>query len=152
MKPTFRILAMTLALTSSRCEGPLNPSTFDPHIQPEFDIAVCRLQDVVSNFKNVKPSDFFYFPRTPTLQVGGCGAYQLKGHGYVFGHFTIPNQVHYSSNCPQVIRHELGHAILFKLKDPHYRCWEHYPEWEAGIERFQDCPLAYLKPSRRCPE
>lgn len=152
MKPFTRVLTLTLALSTFRCEGPLGPSTLEDFLFEEFEIAMCRLEPLnLRGLDKVEPYDFLFIPHDNQVNLSNCGAYSLNG-ALVHGHFHPPREIHYAKNCPQVLRHEFGHAILYVLNNPYWRCWEHFRDFEGGVERFQNCPLKYLKPQHEgCP-
>lgn len=152
MKPLFRVLALTLALSTTQCEGPLGPSAVEDSVYSEFEIAVCRLKPLnLQGLDKVEPLDFIFVPHEDEVNVSDCGAYSLNGE-LVHGHFNLPREIHYAKGCTKVLRHEFGHAILYALNNPWYGCWEHFEDFEEGVERYQWCPLKYLKPQYEdCP-
>lgn len=112
----------------------------------EFEIARARVKLVRNVPDSWKAEDFFYIAHPQEEVRNGCGAY-TNGFGHlVYGEFQQPYFIHYCETCTRVIRHEIGHALLWRLGDKWYFCWEHLALKEAGIERFQPCPIEYLNP------
>jgi hypothetical protein len=132
------------------CNLPTTPSTVPDWVQAEWQIAVERLEAIgITNARAIETSRFVYVPHTSETDEFHCGAYWSSSYGdYVHGEFDKPNIIHYCDTCRSVVRHELGHAILYSLGDPWQFCWEHGELKEHGRKRFNSCPDRYLYPGR----
>lgn len=150
MKPLAQALGLALALSTVKCEGPLGPYDLQEFIFEEFKIATCKLEFLnLRNLNKVGPYDFLFVSHDDQAHVSNCGVYSLNGE-FVYGHFRPPREIHYAKGCVRVLRHEFGHAILFTLNDPRWRCWEHLRLFNDNVKRYQNCPMTYLKP-KECP-
>ena len=146
MKPLFRVGALALAMSYTQCSGPSSPSELEDFILTEFSLAQCYVSQV-SNVRSAEPQDFIYIPHEDERTIGGCGVYTLPEFGYVYGHFHRPRYVHYARGCERVLRHEIAHALLYRKGDRFYHCWEHLGFYNEGKQRYQNCPMTYLKPN-----
>jgi len=71
----------------------------------------------------VKPGSFY----CNGVQANGCyGAGLIK----------------WNVKTPQVIRHEAGHAILHKLREKYWYCYEH------GVIAKDECPIRLAYPEK----
>jgi len=126
---------------------PVRPDPVIPDVaRYEWELAVAKLEQVASRARAVQPERFHYFAHLAEGEYGGC-AYFTRGDTLYYGFFSLPRSIHYCIDCPRVLRHEFGHAILYALGDPYYPCWEHgTPNRKDIPDRLRFCPDRYLYP------
>jgi hypothetical protein len=112
-------IAMISLLRCDTHTGPTKP--LEDFIIREWGIAQMKLieEGWADEFQitRVLPEQFDFRPRAGTFPCGD--AYEANGC------FSPPNNIIYNLDTPTVIRHEAGHAILYKLGDDRWKCYEH---------------------------
>ena len=102
------------------CKGPTSPS--DPVVYEYFSVGQQRVIDSgwVPEWKalSVTVEDFKWISREERYFM--CGDVLSEG---CFS--TRPPRIEYPAMIPRAIIHESGHAILWKLKHPDWKKWEH---------------------------
>lgn len=109
------LLCGVLAVVSCMPTAPSElPSAHEEVIQSEWAIAQRLLSDVgVTRSDLVTPDQCTWIPHDGPLPYNG---------GYANGLFT-PYTVRWNVRTPTVLRHEAGHAILYKLGHACKSCW-----------------------------
>ena len=76
----------------------------------------------------VPPEWFKFVPHN--AEAPHVDAYYLDGRA-VYGHYNPSRaEIHYCVGVERVVRHEAGHAILHRLHEDTWRCYQH-PCWEG---------------------
>lgn len=123
------LLAGWLILAMAGCEASLTrPSEVPEWILAEWHIAQDRLSSLTGDARvyDISPEQFRFREKEATFDCGGQLAVGCFTHG-----FGRAPTISYWTEKPTVIRHEAGHAILWKLG---YECFPRYEheEWPYG--------------------
>lgn len=110
------------ALCLLRCEATTSPDAIPDHVRAEWAIAQQRVEAHYDEprARFIHPEQFGWRVKSDLFWCGDILAN---------GCFSTPSgTITYNRHVPEVIRHEAGHAILWKLNHPDWRCWEHWNE------------------------
>jgi hypothetical protein len=126
---------ITLLLITASCRTHLGPKIdLDPVIISEWGAAQVIL--IEQNWQDyfqidrVKPQMFNFTEHAEPFHCNG----QLAN-----GCFSPPWDITYNKQTPQVIRHEAGHAILYRVRDYRWRCFEHKEKCSPSHDEYEDC-------------
>ena len=128
-KVTVLVALWGLAAFSMGCMLPTSTSTsaVEDWVIPYWTRAQDRL--IAAGFPRARevPADWFKFvAHEPTHQDGDAYWLLNKYSDWAQGHFDPNNaSIHYCLGVEHVVIHEAGHAILWKMNEDAWRCWEH---------------------------
>ena len=87
-------------------------------VNAEFAIAQVKVSaEYNPRARLVSVDDFSWHDHDGPMMCGGVWANGCFG--------TRPPRIEFNSRTPSVIRHESGHAILWKIGDDRWKCFEH---------------------------
>jgi hypothetical protein len=58
------------------------------------------------------------------------------------GCFSTSGTITYNIQAPRIIRHEAGHAILYKLRDKRWKCFEHVEKCDISHAEYEVCRVS----------